>query len=275
MCQHTGILYGLIVWTLSVVKIKICITIRFSLLPQLLQCLYYPVTVISIFTFYMESDQVRGTVLAGALLMSLIGGSTDSPSDCCLLLDTRNVSSCLSADTLKARAAAMLLWKRTFRIRVLAASGSHSTAKEVCVRCLSQGWHTGLATNTQHRPSSPYRHCTQPTARPPLPWRGMQKVCGEKTSRDAFTGLLEACWHSEFDTSVLLRLPSALLWLNRTVYFLDWRRAFHAGSADVTLWQTTGQSGDDGRGFFFFFFFFPFTIHLKCSWEWPAAPVYI
>lgn len=117
--------------------------------------------------------------------------------------------------------------------------------------------------NTQHRPSSPYRHCTQPTARPPLPWRGMQKVCGEKTSRDAFTGLLEACWHSEFDTSVLLRLPSALLWLNRTVYFLDWRRAFHAGSADVTLWQTTGQSGDNGRGFFFFFFLFPFYHSFK------------
>ena len=36
----------------------------------------------------MESDQVRGTVLAGALLMSLTGGSSDSSSRCCLLLET-------------------------------------------------------------------------------------------------------------------------------------------------------------------------------------------
>lgn len=151
----------------------------------------------------MESDQVRGTVLAGALLMSLIGGSTDSPSDCCLLLDTRNVSSCLSADTLKARAAAMLLWKRTFRIRVLAASGSHSTAKEVCVRCLSQGWHTGLATNTTHSTDRALLTVTAHSRQPGrlCPGGGCRRCVGRKRR-----GMPSRVFSKRVDTVNLTRL---------------------------------------------------------------------
>ena len=66
---------------------------------------------------------------------------------------------------------AALLWKRTFRLSVLAAGGSQSTAKEVCVRCLSQGWHRVSNQHTaQTELSLPSVH-TQRTARPPLPRR--------------------------------------------------------------------------------------------------------
>lgn len=38
-----------------------------------------------------------------------------------------------------------------------------------------------------------------------------------------------------FDTYLKYRLPPPLHKCNRTIYFLDWRRAFHVGSAYVTL----------------------------------------